>query len=202
MLRGLLGYVQGDALAVVVMDAVSGSDSIRVVYNDTDAFQVGTKIGAQLETVTHTGIVELDATSYGAADIGTITITDADLNQDSALRDTYQNSSTTFQMSITSAGSTVEQYPFSGTITIIETEANSGVFVGTFKVPDYKGADMQLEYFESKDGASSAVSYYDTATIVSNTGSISLDRSVYPVPWSSGDLYNGADAFINRPWCW
>ena len=190
--ESLLGYVAGDALAVVVMDAVSGSDSIRVVYNDTDAFQVGTKIGAQLETVTHTGIVELDAISYGAADIGTITITDADLNQDSGLRDTYQNSSTTFQMSITSAGTTVEQYPFSGTITIIETEANSGVFIGTFKVPDYKGADMQLEYYESKDAASSAVSYYDTATIVSNTGSVSLDRAVYPVPWSSGDLYNGA----------
>jgi hypothetical protein len=190
--EGHLGYVQGDALAVVVMDAVTGSDSIRVVYNDTDAFQVATKIGAQLETVTHTGVVELDTDSYGVADIGTITITDPDLNQDSALRDTYQNSTTTFQMSITSAGSSVEQYPFSGTITIIETEANSGVFQGTFKVPDFKGADMQLEYFESKDAASSAVSYYDTATIVSNTGSVSLDRSVYPVPWSSGDLYNGA----------
>ena len=121
--ESLLGYVQGDALAVVVMDAVSGSDSVRVVYNDTDAFQVGTKIGAQLETVTHTGIVELDAISYGVDDIATITITDADLNQDSALRDTYQNSSTTFQMSITSAGSTVEQYPFlKRPMTIIETD--------------------------------------------------------------------------------
>ena len=35
------------------------------------------------------------------ADIATITIVDADLNTDSAARDTYQNSSTTFQVTIT-----------------------------------------------------------------------------------------------------
>jgi hypothetical protein len=98
--ENLLGYIRGDALSVVLMDSVSGSDSVRVVYNDTDAFQTATKIGAQLETSTHTGDISLDADSYGAADIATITIVDADLNTDSAARDTYTNSSTTFQMNI------------------------------------------------------------------------------------------------------
>ena len=70
-------------------------------------------------------------------DIGTITVVDADLNTDSAIRDTYQNSSTTFKMTITEAsGSTVEQQPFSATMTLIETGDNTGVFIGTFKVPD------------------------------------------------------------------
>ena len=55
-----MGYIRGDALTVVLMDSVSGSDSVRVVYNDTDAFQVATKIGAQLETSTHTGDISLD----------------------------------------------------------------------------------------------------------------------------------------------
>ena len=105
-LRGLLGYVKGDALSVVLMDSVSGSDSVRVVYNDTDAFQVATKIGAQLETSTHTADISLDADTYGAADIATITIVDADLNTDSAIRDTYQNSSTTFNITVTQAGQT------------------------------------------------------------------------------------------------
>ena len=86
-----LGYVNGDALTVVLMDATSGSDSVRVVYNDTDAFQVATKIGAQLETSVHTGTIDLDADTYGVSDIGTITIVDADLNQDSSIRDTYTN---------------------------------------------------------------------------------------------------------------
>ena len=189
--EGLLGYVKGDALSVVLMDSVSGSDSVRVVYNDTDAFQVATKIGAQLETSTHTGDISLDADSYGPDDIATITIVDADLNTDSAIRDTYENSSTTFKMTVTASGTTTAQQPFSAKMTLIETGDNTGVFVGTFKVPDFKGADMELVYYESKDAGGSAVEYYDTATITSNSGSIAFDRSVYPVPWTANDLSTG-----------
>ena len=104
---GKLGYVNGDALTVVLMDAVSGSDSVRVVYNDTDAFQVATKIGAQLETSVHTATVDLDADTYGVSDIGTITIVDADLNQDSSIRDTYTNSTTTFQVTLSTTSGSV-----------------------------------------------------------------------------------------------
>ena len=188
----LLGYIRGDALTVVLMDAVSGSDSVRVVYNDTDAFQVATKIGAQLETSTHTGDISLDADTYGAADIATITIVDADLNTDSAARDTYQNSSTTFNVTVTQSGKSGSEQLVAAAMTIIETGDNTGVFVGTFKVPDYKGSDMELVYYDSKDAGSSAVEYYDTATVVSNSGAVAFDRSVYPVPFTSGDLRTGS----------
>ena len=190
--EGLLGYVKGDALSVVLMDSVSGSDSVRVVYNDTDAFQVATKIGEQLETSTHTGDISLDADTYGAADIATITIVDADLNSDSAIRDTYKNSSTTFQMTVQAAGSTVTQYPFAADMTLIETGDNTGVFVATFSVPDFKGGDMELIYYDARDAGGSAVEYYDTATVVSTDGAIAFDRSVYPVPFTSGDLRTGS----------
>ena len=195
--EGLLGYIRGDALSVVLMDSVSGSDSVRVVYNDTDAFQVATKIGAQLETSTHTGDISLDQGSYGAADIAVITIVDADLNTDSAARDTYQNSSTTFNVTVTQSGQTNSEQLVAAAMTIIETGDNTGVFVGTFSVPDYKGSDMELVYYDSRDAGGSAVQYFDTATVVSNSGSVSFDRSVYPVPWggssgTSADLYNGA----------
>ena len=92
------------------MDSGSGTDAIRVVYNDTDAMGTTSShqsVGAQLATVTHTGTVDLDAGSYGADDMATITIVDMDLNQDSSVRDTYQNSSTTFGVTITKSGSTV-----------------------------------------------------------------------------------------------
>jgi len=177
------------------MDAVSGSDSVRVVYNDTDAFQVADKIGAQLETSVHTGTIDLDLDTYGVSDIGTITIVDADLNQDSTIRDTYTNSSTTFQVTIstTTGSTTVEQKPFSSSaITAIETGPSTGVFVATFLVPDFKGADLEVGYYEAKDATSSSVIVYDTATITSNTGSVSFDRSVYPVPFTAGDLSTGA----------
>ena len=189
----LLGYIKGDALTVVLMDSVSGSDSVRVVYNDTDSFQSanGTKIGAQLETSTHTGDVSLDADTYGAGDIATITIVDADLNQDSAGRDTYTNSSTTFQITVTPSGSSVAQQLVGAAQTIIETGDNTGVFIGTFEVPDKKGSDLDLEFFDSKDASGNTISYYDTATVVSNSGSVSFDRSVYPVPWTANDLSTG-----------
>nr|AIF13669.1 RTX toxin, Ca2+-binding protein [uncultured marine thaumarchaeote KM3_63_D09] len=191
--EGLLTGVGGDALIVVLMDAVSGSDAVRVMYNDTDALQGATKRGASLDTVTHTGTVDLDSGTYAADDMATITIVDADLNQDSSVRDIYQNSSTTFGMTITKKGSTTSTEPFSATMVIIETEVDSGVFVGTFKVPNRLGADMELTYYESKDAGSNAVSYYDTATIQSTTGTISLDRSVYPVPFGSADLRTGSN---------
>jgi hypothetical protein len=178
------------------MDAVSGSDSVRVVYNDTDSNQTsgGTKIGTQLETVTHTGTVDLDSDSYGAADYATITIVDPDLNQDSGIRDTYTNSSTTFQITYT-GDSTVAGGQLTGAgQTILETGASTGVFVGTFLIPDKKGFDMELVYYESKDAGSNTVEYYDTARITSNSGSVALDRSVYPVPYTSGELQIGSDA--------
>ena len=34
--------------------------------------------------------------------------------------------------------------------------------------------------------------YYDTATVTSTSGSVSFDRSVYPVPFSSTDLHTGS----------
>jgi hypothetical protein len=185
----LLGYVKGDALSIVLMDSVSGSDSVRVVYNDTDAFQQTNKIGAQLETSTHTADISLDADSYGAGDIATITIVDADLNSDSAGRDTSHNSSTTFQITVTESGQDDSNQYVAATQTIIETGDNTGVFVGTFAVPDYKGSDMELTYYDAKDAGGSAVQYYDTATVVSASGSVSFDRSVYPVPFSSTDLH-------------
>ena len=183
-----------DEVTVVIMNGLSGSDTIRVVYNDTDALQVGTKIGAQIDTVTHSGTADLDADTYEAADMATITIVDADLNQDSSTRDTYANSSRTFQMNVTGSAGVAHMSFETDPMTIIETTNDSGIFVGTFKVPDYKGEDMELTYYDSRDTSGEAVEVYDTTTVTSNSGTISLDRSVYPVPFASADLRTGANA--------
>ena len=111
--------------------------------------------------------------------MATITIVDADLNQDTDIRDTYQNSSRTFKITVTGSDGVAEQHVAS-TMTIIETTNDSGVFTGTFKVPDYKGEDMELTYFDSDDASGEAVEVYDTTVVVSNSGTISLDKSVYP----------------------
>jgi len=77
-------------------------------------------------------------------------------------------------------------------MTVIETSNDSGIFVGTFKVPDYKGQDMELTYYDSRDASGEAVEVYDTTTVTSNSGTVSFDRSVYPVPFAVGDLQTGA----------
>ena len=181
----------GDGVTVVLMNGVTGSDTIRVVYNDTDALQGATKLGAQIDTLTHSGTAVLDASSYEAADMATITIVDADLNQDSSTRDTYENSSRTFKMTVTGSGGTSHEPFATKPMTIIETTNDSGIFVGTFKVPDYKGQDMELTYYDSKDASGEAVEVYDVTTVTSNSGTVSFDRSVYPVPFASQDLRSG-----------
>ena len=133
----------GDTI-VVVMDAADGSDAIRVIYNDTDALQASTEIGAQLDTMTHTGTADLDADEYEDGDMATITIVDADLNQDSSIRDTYQNSSTTFLLTVTGSDGITTQTVATNPQTIIETTPDSGIFVGTFTVPNKNGQDLSL----------------------------------------------------------
>ena len=96
----------------------------------------------------------------------------------------------------TTSGSvtTVSQKPFSSsTITAIETGPSTGVFVATFLIPDFKGADLDVTYYESKRcriKRSNELS--DIATITSNTGSVSFDRSVYPVPFGGGTTAGGS----------
>jgi hypothetical protein len=188
--EGLMG-TSSDGVSVVLMNGVTGSDTIRVVYNDTDALQQSDKLGAQIDTLTHSGTAVLDADTYEADDMATITIVDADLNQDSDIRDTYENSSRTFKMTITGSDGTSHQSFATKPMTIIETTNDSGIFVGTFKVPDYKGQDMELTYYDSKDASGEAVEVYDITTVTSNSGTVSFDRSVYPVPFASKDLRSG-----------
>jgi hypothetical protein len=194
----LNSYANTDELVVVVMDAVDGTDAIRVTYNDTDALQQADEIGAQLDTHTHTASISLDADTYEADDMATITITDPDLNQDSSIRDTYENSSTTFKMTVTGSDGTTHQPFATKPMTVIETTVDSGVFVGTFKVPDYNGQDIELTYYEAKDNGGNTVELYDVATVSSNSGTIALDRSVYPVPWATYDLRTGDDNKKNQ----
>jgi len=56
------GYTNTDAVTVVLMGT---GDSVRVVYNDTDALQAADKIGEQLDAVTHSGTASLMLTLMG-----------------------------------------------------------------------------------------------------------------------------------------
>jgi len=77
---------------------------------------------------------------------------------------------------------------------LIETAAASGIFKGDFQVPgayctgaaataSTTGVDMEVNYVDYRDASGEIIEVGDGAGIRANTGSVSLDRTVYPVPW-------------------
>lgn len=79
--------------------------------------------------------------------------------------------------------------------TLVETSKESGTFVGSFQIPDawcradattsesVTGLDIEVNYVDFRDASGEVIEVGDSAGVRANTGSISLDRTVYPVPF-------------------
>jgi hypothetical protein len=79
--------------------------------------------------------------------------------------------------------------------TLIETERDSGMFVGDFQIPSKwcpegnlspdsaTGLDIEVNYVDFRDASGEVIEVGDSAGVRANTGSVSLDRTVYPVPF-------------------
>ena len=202
---------------------ISDDDSISVEYRDLDANGVQKTFTAGADTPTHSGSVSLNSDGYKVADTVTVTVDDADLNTDSVKRDVY----TLYEDQIDSDNSVIEllsvsidsnlwddrcgaAYGLEATqFSLRETENDSGIFTGTFSVPaEYcadsdtdaitvTGADISVEYVDFRDDSGSLITVSASAGIRSTTGSVSLDRTVYPVPFGADDpADNNDDAFF------
>ena len=153
----------GDSLTMIMTGDLTGVDAPRVQVSDVDSDGVATPQADQADALTHTGTASFDADSYKIADTVTVTITDMDLNTDSELREVYKvhttdkvedgdslsvaaGSSFDHIMDITfddtqwidqanNSGSCTTDALDSTGFTLAETEAASGIFVGTFQVP-------------------------------------------------------------------
>ncbi|ABK78662.1 hypothetical protein CENSYa_2059 [Cenarchaeum symbiosum A] len=83
--------------------------------------------------------------------------------------------------------------------TLKETAADSGLFTGDFQIPtrycpadpDFgdedgvttTGTDMEVNYVDYRDASGEIIEVGDSVGLRANTGSVSLDRTVYPVPF-------------------
>jgi hypothetical protein len=87
--------------------------------------------------------------------------------------------------------------------TLIETGQDTGILVGDFQVPTVycptagtttapdgpgttrttTGLDIEVNYVDFRDASGEIIEVGDSAGIRANTGSVSLDRTVYPVPF-------------------
>jgi len=99
----------------------------------------------------------------------------------------------------------IDQGLFASGFTLIETGSATGIFTGDFIVPgkvcnistgvqsspvNAQGLDMEVNYVDFRDASGQIVEVGDGAGIRANTGSVSLDRTVYPVPFGSFDDFS------------
>jgi hypothetical protein len=79
--------------------------------------------------------------------------------------------------------------------TLVETGAATGVFTGNFQIPSQvclstdsaprntQGLNMKVNYYDFRDASGQIIRVGDSATVRSTTGTVSLDKTVYPVPF-------------------
>ena len=203
-----------DEISIIVHEDFTDEDSVRVNYLDLGADGVSTQIAIQQAAPTHSAVVSFDAESYKVADTVTITLEDADLNVDNDVIDIYTFSSVhtdtigddgafildvTFDDELWTSGNCAGADGFSSTgFTLQETASSSGVFTGDFQIPEVycqsatgdivsvTGVDIEVNYQDFRDASGEEIETGAGAAVRANTGTVSLDRTVYPVPFEAG----------------
>ena len=169
-----------DELAIILNEGRTGTDAPTVVYDDSHVRE---------DAPSHTGEVSFDAATYNVADEVTVILVDPDLNVDADGIDIYTVDATvganTELLSLEIGGcTTVDGFD---TLSMRETTDDSGTFEGSFDVPatcsgPTTGEDISATYYDFRDSSGSENEWGDSATIGADTGSVSFDRTVYPVP--------------------
>ena len=187
----------GNELAMILNTDYTGGDAPEFTYDGDNASE---------DAPTNTGEVSVDASTYRVSDDVTITLVDADLNTDSGAREIYPivNSSGGTEMPrlVSIAIGDLSCVSDVKDVSLRETASDSGIFEGSFEVPDACGVDadekpilttgesitVTYEDFRDENGGDSE--WTDSATIGADTGSVSLDRTVYPVPTAAATVDN------------
>ena len=106
-----------------------------------------------------------------------------------------------WQDGIEAAGAAFEGTPDDGLLhsgfTLVETAVDSGIFMGSFQIPatyydsgsattvTTTGTDIEVNYNDHRDASGETIEVGAGASVNANTGSVSFDRTVYPVPWGN-----------------
>ena len=219
-------HLSDEVIMLMAGDAM-GVDAPRVQVSDTDSDGVSTPQATQMDALTHSATVSFDAENYKVADTVTVTVDDQDLNTDVDLIEVYTIAAGTDLVedgdstnvadgasfshileitfddetweanACTQVSGSVDDFHQTGFV-LAETGIDSGVFQGTFQVPDEycsdqttdefrttTGKDMEANYIDFYDESSNTIEVGAGAAITANTGSITLDRDVYPVPFDA-----------------
>ncbi len=182
-------YKKADTVVVTLED--------QDLNTDVDLIDIYTTVNS-----TNLGTQDTAVDAVGATGLPTLTNGDAlgrllDITFDDARWKDTNNACAT---SLRSEG--IDVGLFVSGFTLIETGAATGIFTGDFIVPgkvcnistgvqsspvNAQGLDMEVNYVDFRDASGQIVEVGDGAGIRANTGSVSLDRTVYPVPFGSFD---------------
>ena len=183
----------GNELVMILDTGYTGGDAPELTYGVDNASE---------DAPTNTGEVALDSETYRVSDEATITLTDADLNTDSGAREIYQITHTDEADLVTLKIAGDECEADISEVSLRETADDSGVFEGSFEVPPKcgtgdnsgtTGESISVTYTDFRDDTGGSNEWSDSATIRADTGSVSLDRSVYPIP-TAADTDNNIEA--------
>ncbi|NMI82268.1 MAG: hypothetical protein EX284_03955 [Candidatus Nitrosopumilus sp. MTA1] len=191
-----------DSITMVLAVDHTGTSAPRIQYADTDSDGQATNIADQADANTHSGVVSFDTGNYKIADTVTVTLVDMDLNTDSSLIDVYisdaenvigdnnsdDQAALLHILDVQIGGTNVDLDGLG--FNLVETDVASGIFVATFQIPSTAtpGSDLVVNYVDWLDASGNKIEVGDSASITATSGSIALDRSVYPVPF--GDVTN------------
>ena len=159
-----------DTIDIIVHEDLTDEDSPRINYFDLGADGVSTQISDQVEAPSHSGVVSFDLETYKTADTVVVTLDDQDMNVDSELVDVYLtqtddnvgNSGTDHLVDITFDDSQWTGLYETG-FTLVETSADSGIFVGSFQVPSSQtGKDIEVNYNDHRDASGETIEVLET----------------------------------------
>ena len=110
---------------------------------------------------------------------------------------------------------------FDSGFTLVETGPATGIFKGDFQIPSNycsrnaiaagaaltsplrtpatTGVDLEVNYVDFRDASGQLIEVGDGAGVRANTGSISLDRTVYPLPWGVIADFGGFNPIGSTP---
>ena len=172
----------GDELVIILDDGYTGTSAPTVAYDGDHVRE---------DAPTYTGEVSFDSDTYRVADEATVTLVDPDLNVDAGGIDIY-----TVDVTSTDETATLLHLEIGGCTTVDgftsfslrESADDSDTFEGSFEVPGEcngsttTGEDISATYYDFRDASGGTTEWGDSATIGADTGSVSFDRTVYPVP--------------------
>ena len=189
-------------------DSYKEADTVVVTLTDSDLntnpdiiniYTTVTTVPTTLEGITTNGYNDVAYDQVGKAGFGTNSVGDnngrlLDITFDDEQWLAYSVGSTT----CSSAPGGDDGLAASG-FTLVETGADTGVFTGDFQIPaeycarssgtgtvtSVMGTDIEVNYVDYRDASGEIIEVGDGAGVRANTGSVSLDRTVYPVPFGT-----------------